>query len=145
ALNTFILICSSVTMVKAFAAIELGDQRGLKTWLVATVALGCVFLGVQVVEYYKLVHEGFVPMAVSYAAVGRDGVGPVLGAPLYGFTFYAMTGFHGAHVTIGVLCLIFTSWRAFPGAYTAQDHEGREVRGRYWQFVDVVWCILFTI
>ena len=145
ALNTFILICSSVTMVKAFAAIELGDQKGLRLWLLATVALGCVFLGIQVVEYTKLVHEGFVPVAESYAAVGRDGVGPVLGAPVYGFTFYTMTGFHGAHVTIGVLCLIFTSVRAFRGAYTAQDHGGVEIMGLYWHFVDLVWIILFTI
>ncbi|HEX7090926.1 MAG TPA: cytochrome c oxidase subunit 3 [Longimicrobiales bacterium] len=145
ALNTFILICSSVTMVKAFAAIELGNQKGLRMWLLATIALGAVFLSIQGIEYYKLAHEGFVPMAESYAAVGRDGVGPVLGGPVYGFTFYTMTGFHGAHVTIGVLCLMFTTWRAFRGAYTAESHGGVEIMGLYWHFVDLVWIILFTI
>jgi len=143
--NTFILICSSVTMVKAFAAIENGDQSGLKLWLLATILLGMVFLGVQVVEYTKLSHEGFVPMAHQYHAIGRHEGTTVLGGPLYGSTFYTMTGFHGAHVTIGVLCLIFTAFKAFRGKYTVENHGGVEIMGLYWHFVDLVWIILFTI
>src|SRR5688572_1172770 len=61
-LNTFILICSSVTMVKAFAAIEHGDQAGLRKWLLGTILLGITFLSIQVFEYIKLIDEGFVPM-----------------------------------------------------------------------------------
>jgi cytochrome c oxidase subunit 3 len=136
ALNTFILICSSVTMVKAFAAIQQGDQQGLKRWLLATAALGAVFLGIQAFEYTKLVQHGFVPNFANYGAEGQ---------PLYGATFYTMTGFHGAHVTIGVLCLLFVSWRAFRGKYTAQSYGGVEIMGLYWHFVDLVWIILFTI
>ena len=136
AFNTFVLICSSVTMVKAFAAIEAGDQRGLRLWLLATVFLGAFFLSIQAIEYYKLVEEGFVPAVARYAAEG---------GPLYGMTFYTLTGFHGAHVTVGVLALIFTSVRAFRGAYTAADHGGVEIMGLYWHFVDLVWIILFTI
>jgi cytochrome c oxidase subunit 3 len=143
--NTFILICSSVTMVKAFASIEHGDQKGLKIWLLATILLGSIFVGIQVVEYTVLTHELFVPAAAQYAAVGRDGVGPVLGGPLYGATFYTMTGFHGAHVTIGVICLIFVAMRAFAGKYTQESHGGVEIIGLYWHFVDLVWIILFTI
>ena len=56
-----------------------------------------------------------------------------------------MTGFHGAHVSIGVLCLIFVYIRSLQGAYTVQDHEGVEVIGLYWHFVDLVWILLFTI
>ena len=56
-----------------------------------------------------------------------------------------MTGFHGFHVTIGVICMIFVTWRAFQGKYTATDHRGVEVIGLYWHFVDLVWIILFTI
>ena len=145
AANTFILICSSVTMVKAFAEIEAGNQKGLRTYLLATVFLGVVFLAIQGVEYYTLVHEGFVPMGEHYDAHGRDGVPPVEGGPLYGATFYTMTGFHGAHVTIGVLCLIFTTVMAFRGRYTATNHGGVEIMGLYWHFVDLVWIILFTI
>jgi heme/copper-type cytochrome/quinol oxidase subunit 3 len=147
AFNTFVLICSSVTMVKAFAAIEQGDQAGLKKWLLATILLGAFFVGVQAVEYTVLSHEGFVPMAEAYNAIGRTGTegGAVVGGPLYGATFYTMTGFHGAHVTIGVLSLCFVLFRAMKGEYTAQSHGGVEIMGLYWHFVDLVWILLFTI
>jgi cytochrome c oxidase subunit III len=147
AVNTFLLICSSVTMVKAFAAIEHGDQRGLRLWLLATVALGSLFLSVQVYEYIQLAHEGFVPMAEGYAAVGRHGEhgDPIIGGPLYGATFYTMTGFHGFHVLLGVLALIWITIRAFRGKYTQASHGGVETMGLYWHFVDLVWIILFTI
>ena len=128
ATNTFLLICSSVTMVKAFAAAQDGDQRRLRLWLVATVLIGATFVGVQVFEYAQLVGHGFVP---------SEG--------LYGSTFYTMTGFHGFHVTMGVICLAFVTWKAYRGAYTAHDHRGVEVIGLYWHFVDLVWIILFTI
>jgi heme/copper-type cytochrome/quinol oxidase subunit 3 len=143
--NTFILICSSVTMVKAYASIVNGDQAGLKKWLLATILLGAIFVSIQVVEYNVLSHEGFVPNAAAYAAHGRDEAGPVVGGPLYGATFYTMTGFHGAHVTIGVLCLIFVAIRAFMGKYSATNYGGVEIIGLYWHFVDLVWIILFTI
>ena len=145
ALNTFILICSSVTMVKAFAEIERGNQAGLKKFLVATALLGMVFLGIQAIEYFKLVQEGFVPMADKYAAVGRHHSETMLGGPLYGATFYTMTGFHGTHVTIGVLCLWFTVFQAYRGRYTRHNVAGVEAMGLYWHFVDLVWIILFTI
>jgi heme/copper-type cytochrome/quinol oxidase subunit 3 len=147
ALNTFVLICSSVTMVKAFAAIEQGDQEGLKNWLMATIVLGAAFVGVQAFEYTILVREGFVPMAESYHAIARGAAegSEVIGGPLYGATFYMMTGFHGTHVSIGVLCLCFTLWRARQGAYTAGSLGGVEIMGLYWHFVDLVWILLFTI
>jgi cytochrome c oxidase subunit III len=147
AMNTFLLICSSVTMVKAFAAIENADQRGLRLWLLATIAMGSLFLSVQVYEYIQLAEEGFLPMAEAYAAVGRHGEhgGPIIGGPLYGATFYTMTGFHGAHVLLGVLALIWITVRAFRGKYTQRSHGGVEAMGLYWHFVDLVWIILFTV
>ncbi|HSJ15141.1 MAG TPA: heme-copper oxidase subunit III [Longimicrobiales bacterium] len=145
ALNTFILICSSVSMVKAFAEIERGNQKGLRMWLLVTIALGIVFLSIQAYEYSLLAHEGFVPVADAYAAIGRHGGETIVGGPLYGATFYTMTGFHGAHVTIGVLCLMFTAFKAFRGGYSAQNVGGVEIMGLYWHFVDLVWIILFTI
>ena len=128
AVNTFLLICSSVTMVKAFAAAQDGLQKQLRLWLIATVLIGATFVGVQVYEYRELIHHGFVPSA-----------------SLFGSTFYTMTGFHGFHVTMGVICMIFVAIRAFLGKYTAADHRGVEVVGLYWHFVDLVWIILFTI
>ncbi len=146
ALNTFILICSSVTMVKAFAAVEHGDQKGLEKWLLATIVIGTIFVGIQAYEYMALISEQFVPMADQYAALGRHvHEGPVVGGPLYGATFYTMTGFHGAHVSIGVICLIFVYIQARKGRYTADDYGGVEIMGLYWHFVDLVWIILFTI
>lgn len=128
AVNTFLLICSSVTMVKAFAAVQDGLQAALRKWLVATVLIGASFVGIQAFEYHHLIEKGFVP---------SEG--------LYGSTFYTMTGFHGFHVTVGVICMIFVTIRAFRGRYTAQDYRGVEVIGLYWHFVDLVWIILFTI
>jgi heme/copper-type cytochrome/quinol oxidase subunit 3 len=128
AVNTFLLICSSVTMVKAFAAVQDGLQKQLRLWLLATVLIGATFVGVQVFEYRTLISHGFTP-ATS----------------LFGSTFYTMTGFHGFHVTMGVICMIYVTLKAFRGRYTAQDHRGVEVIGLYWHFVDLVWIILFTI
>ncbi len=147
AVNTFLLICSSVTMVKAFASIQEGNQKGLQMWLLATIVIGATFVGIQMIEYAALLGEGFSPALEAYHAVGAGNPhdGPSLGGPLYGATFYAMTGFHGAHVSAGVLCLIFVYIRSLRGAYTAESLEGVEVIGLYWHFVDLVWILLFTI
>ena len=137
AINTFVLICSSVSMVKAFAALQQGNQKGLQAWLLVTIVLGATFVGVQVYEYIQLAgHEGFVPMTELYSAPG---------GPLYGSTFYLMTGFHGTHVTLGVFALTFVLFKATQGAYTPQNLGGVEVIGLYWHFVDLVWIVLFTI
>lgn len=155
AVNTFLLICSSVTMVKAFAAIQEGDQKMLRTWLLATVLIGATFVGVQVYEYLQLVREGFLPSGyregshlAEIAAAGEpyEGGSPLPNSiSLYGSTFYTMTGFHGFHVTMGVLCMIYVTVKAFRGGYTEENHAGVEVIGLYWHFVDLVWIILFTI
>jgi heme/copper-type cytochrome/quinol oxidase subunit 3 len=135
-------------MVKAFAAIQVGNQKGLKLWLLATIVIGAIFVGIQVLEYNILIAEHFVPNAEAYAPLGRgvhDEGAPVVGGPLYGATFFTMTGFHGAHVTIGVLCLMFVLFKSMRGAYTQDNHAGVEIIGLYWHFVDLVWIILFTI
>ena len=139
AFNTFMLICSSVTMVKAFASVEQGDQKNLRRFLLATVILGAAFVGIQVYEYMELFHEGFRPRCTAELAALLPNCN------LFGSTFYTMTGFHGAHVSIGVLCMIFVTVKAFRGKYTREDHGGVEVVGLYWHFVDLVWIMLFTI
>jgi cytochrome c oxidase subunit 3 len=128
ALNTFILICSSVSMVKAYAAATKDDQAGLKKWLLLTVLGGATFVSVQAYEYHHLVEKGFLP-----------------GSGLFGTTFYTMTGFHGFHVTCGVISMIWVTIRAFRGKYAGGNYRGVETIGLYWHFVDLVWIILFTI
>jgi cytochrome c oxidase subunit III len=128
ALNTFILICSSVSMVKAYAAAVRDDQAGLKRWLLLTVLGGATFVSVQAFEYHHLIEKGFLPSS-----------------GLFGATFYTMTGFHGFHVSCGVLSMIWVTIRAFRGKYEGGKFQGIETIGLYWHFVDLVWIILFTI
>jgi heme/copper-type cytochrome/quinol oxidase subunit 3 len=133
--NTFVLICSSLTMVEALAAVERGDQRKLRLFSLATLLLGIAFLGIQAFEYQHLYFgEG---LTFTRAPFGVN--------PLYGATFYAQTGVHGSHVTAGVLGLAYITRKAFKGGFTKENHEAVELAGLYWHFVDVVWIFLFTI
>jgi heme/copper-type cytochrome/quinol oxidase subunit 3 len=134
-LNTFILICSSLTMVEALAAAERGDQRKLKLFLTATLLFGIVFLSIQAYEYNKIYFEEGLTFVSAPDEVN----------PLYGPTFYAQTGVHGSHVTAGVIGLAYVTRRAYKGGFTKENHEAVELAGLYWHFVDVVWIFLFTI
>jgi cytochrome c oxidase subunit 3 len=150
AFNTFLLICSSVSMVKAYAAIQDGYPDKMKFWLLMTILGGATFVGIQVFEYIHLVEHGFVPSGVRegshIAELVANGTLPAATMGLYGSTFFTMTGFHGFHVTCGVISMLFLYlFKALPGKYSAQDFGGIEVVGLYWHFVDLVWIILFTI
>jgi cytochrome c oxidase subunit 3 len=127
--NTFLLICSSVTMVLALSSIQKGNAARMKQYLLATTLIGACFLSVQVIEYHHLLFEQhFTPSA-----------------SLFGSVFFTTTGFHGFHVLCGVICMSFVTIKAFRGKYTQADHEGVENIGLYWHFVDLVWIILFTV
>ena len=128
AFNTFLLICSSVTMVKAFAAAEEGNQSGIRKFLLATFLIGSLFLSIQAFEYHKLIHHGF-----------------VISGGIFPSCFFTMTGFHGAHVAGGVIALFCLLIQALRGKYGAQNFTPIEYVGLYWHFVDLVWIILFTI
>ena len=150
AFNTFLLICSSVSMVKAFAAIADGNQKMLKVWLLLTIIGGAMFVGIQAYEYTHLVERGFLPSGVrdgsELAALVANGTLPQATMGLYGSTFYIMTGFHGFHVSCGVIAMTYLYFtKALRGKYTQQDYRGIETVGLYWHFVDLVWIILFTI
>ncbi len=134
-LNTFILICSSLTMVEALAAVQRGNQKQLRIFLLATLLLGITFISIQAFEFNKLYFgEG---LTFTSAPKGVN--------PLYGPTFYAQTGVHGSHVTAGVLAMAYLTRKAFKGGFTKENHEAVELVGLYWHFVDVVWIFLFTI
>ena len=122
--NTIELLASSVTMQLGVSAIKKGDRRKLIMWLVPTVILGVLFLSGQAYEYTRL---GFLPKDGVFAAV-----------------FFTLTGFHGAHVTGGVIFIAICLYRSLRGQFTANRHLAVEAASIYWHFVDVVWIGLFT-
>jgi heme/copper-type cytochrome/quinol oxidase subunit 3 len=128
AINTFVLLASSFTMVTALSAIQQDDQRGFKRWLTVTAILGLLFLGGQAYEFTSL-----------YLA------GATLSSNMFGATFFTLTGFHGMHVFVGVLWIGFVLARASRGGVTRGNHLAVELVGLYWHFVDIVWIIIFTV
>ena len=126
--SAFVLLMSSLTMVLALAAVQSGNARGTRIWLAATALLGMTFLAGQCYEFTEFVYEGL-----------------KLQTNLFGSTFFVLTGFHGTHVTIGVIWL----WSLFMLAVRGQLPQERaldvEICGLYWHFVDVVWVAIFTL
>jgi heme/copper-type cytochrome/quinol oxidase subunit 3 len=139
ALNTFILICSSVTMVLALSALQGGDKVRCSLFLLATVLIGSTFLGVQVYEYYQLMEGHHYPPGISATGHFRPSVS------LFASCFFTMTGFHGAHVAGGVVMMTLIFLQSLRGAYSANHYSPVELVGLYWHFVDLVWIILFTV
>lgn len=126
--SSFILLMSSLTMVLALAAIQRGDMRRLRVWTLTTALLGSVFVGGQVYEFTAFIREGMtIKTNVSASA------------------FYTLTGFHGAHVTFGVLMLLSLFGLSLRGRLTPDHAETVEVVGLYWHFVDIVWIIIFYL
>ena len=126
--SSFVLLMSSVTMVLALSAIQRGDHRQLRTWLLATALLGSVFIGGQVFEFTEFVHNGFT-MRSSAA----------------GSAFFMLTGFHGAHVTVGIVMLLSLVYMSLLGRLSRHDSLRVELVGLYWHFVDIVWIVIFTV
>ena len=130
---TFLLICSSLTMVKGLSAIKHGDQQGMVKYLLLTTVGGLIFLGLQAYEWTHLMgHQEILFTSNPY------------GSYLFGTTFYIITGFHGAHVTGGVIYLAFVAINGMRGKYSAENWNGVELVGLYWHFVDLVWILVFT-
>jgi heme/copper-type cytochrome/quinol oxidase subunit 3 len=127
--SSFVLLMSSVTMVLALAAIQRGDHRGLRTWLLATASLGMIFIGGQIYEFTTFVEEGL-----------------NLSKSVFGSSFFVMTGFHGAHVTVGIFMLLALFGMSLFGRLDPADGPRRvELVGLYWHFVDIVWIVIFTV
>lgn len=149
ALFTFDLIVSSVTMVKAFEASDRDDEWWTKFWLGCTVFFGAAFIGFQIYEWGEFFLHGFVPGFWDTAALehyAHEYASEPDVIKLFFGTFYALTGFHGFHVTCGVIynsIILFNVWR---GKYSETDERSHsiEIAGLYWHFVDLVWILLFT-
>jgi cytochrome c oxidase subunit 3 len=126
ALNTGLLLTSGVTLTYAHHALRAGHRDALMAWMLATIALGVIFLGFQITEYGHAYHDGL-----------------KLTSGIYGSTFYLLTGFHGFHVTIGVIMLTVILYRIQKGHFNLENHFAFEGVAWYWHFVDVVWLGLF--
>ncbi len=129
AFNTFLLICSSVTLVWGLQAYQAGDQQKGLAGLALTTLFGGVFVGIQAYEYYELVsHRNMTPDKDVMASC-----------------FYAMTSFHGLHVLMGVIAMAVLTVKGMLGHFGPKNYVAIEMTGLYWHFVDLVWIILFAI
>jgi heme/copper-type cytochrome/quinol oxidase subunit 3 len=137
AFMTFVLICSSVTMVKGLSAVQHGDQAGLRLFLLLTILGGSIFLGLQAYEWTHLISSP--PHGKGVGISGNP-----YGAAQFGTTFFVLTGFHGMHVTGGVIYLLTLLIRSLFGKYSAAHYHPIEIAGLYWHFVDLVWILIFT-
>ncbi|OLC52753.1 MAG: cytochrome oxidase subunit III [Candidatus Rokubacteria bacterium 13_1_40CM_4_69_39] len=126
--STFDLLMSSLLMVLALAAVERDDRRHARLWLFGTAFFGLIFLAFQAWEFTQFVREGL-----------------TLQQNLFGSTFFVLTGFHGAHVAVGVVWLLSLWLLDLRGRLRAADAVKVEVAGLYWHFVDVVWIAIFTL
>jgi heme/copper-type cytochrome/quinol oxidase subunit 3 len=126
--SSFVLLMSSLTMVLAVAAIERGDHHRVRTWLVATALLGGTFIAGQIYEFTVFVGEG-----MGYTTSRSSSA------------FYTLTGFHGVHVTVGIIMLVSLVLLSMRGKLPEHRSETVETVGLYWHFVDVVWIVIFAV
>ena len=169
--STFVLLMSSMSMVLAYSSLTRGSLKGFRIWILSTAIMGMTFLAFQTFEFRDFANHEAIVECHDEAAVadisqklsaskrldinrqcseGKEeaevsfGVTPKTN--LFGTTFFTLTGFHGAHVTLGVvwlLSLFFYSFR--PGGVTAERNLDVDLAALYWHFVDVVWIVIFTV
>jgi cytochrome c oxidase subunit III len=122
--NTAILITSSFTVHWALHSIRRGNRAGMQAGLVLTFLMGLTFLLTQMIEYARV---GFAPHDNAFTTI-----------------FFGLTGLHGAHVFVGLTILMFMTIRAYRGHFSAAHHDGVELGGIYWHFVDIMWIVVYT-
>jgi cytochrome c oxidase subunit 3 len=126
-INTLILLSSSIPVRFAGASIARGKQLNFVLGLIGTIILGAIFLSLQAYEYTNLFAQNFNPTYKTF-----------------GSAFFMLTGFHGLHVTIGLIFLIIILIRAIRGDFTAKRHFAAQAAEMYWHFVDLVWIVVFS-
>ena len=127
-LSSFVLLMSSLTMVLALSAVNRDDQRNGRIWLLTTALLGMVFIGGQVYEFSIFRAEGLGYSTNTWTSA-----------------FYTLTGFHGVHVSVGILLLLGTVFGTRNSGLGKEKAQTVELVGLYWHFVDIVWVIIFTV
>jgi cytochrome c oxidase subunit 3/cytochrome o ubiquinol oxidase subunit 3 len=126
--SSFVLLMSSLTMVLAVSAAKRGDDRNTKLWLATTALLGSLFVAGQVYEFTTFYREG-----LGYTT------------SLFSSSFYTLTGFHGVHVSVGIIMLMSLVGMVSKGRIHGDKAEAIELIGLYWHFVDIVWILIFTL
>lgn len=126
--SSFILLCSSLTMVLALSAIQRADYYRFKVWTISTASLGSVFIAGQIYEFTEFYEKG-----LGYTT------------NIFGSAFYTLTGFHGVHVSVGIVMLLMLLVMHNQGRLNSDKAETVEIVGLYWHFVDIVWILIFTI
>jgi heme/copper-type cytochrome/quinol oxidase subunit 3 len=126
--SSFVLLMSSLTMVLAVSAANRKDLRNAKVWLVVTALLGATFVGGQAYEFTSFYREG-----LGYTT------------SLFSSSFYTLTGFHGVHVSVGIIMLLSLAMMLRSERVTGNKAEVIELVGLYWHFVDIVWIVIFTL
>ncbi len=139
-INTAVLIFSSFTMALAVHSAELGNRKALAGFLLLTILLGSVFLGIKFTEYYSKFEEHLLPGSsfVYKEPFARH-------AEIFFSFYFAMTGMHALHMIIGIGLLTFLIFRALRGGFSPTYHTPVELTGLYWHFVDIVWIFLFPL
>jgi cytochrome c oxidase subunit 3/cytochrome o ubiquinol oxidase subunit 3 len=126
--SSFVLLMSSLTMVLAVSALQRGDHRSLRIWLAGTATLGSLFIAGQVYEFTVFYREG-----LGYST------------NIFGSSFYTLTGFHGVHVTVGIIMLVSLLVLSHRDHLPQHKAETVEIVGLYWHFVDIVWILIFAV
>jgi heme/copper-type cytochrome/quinol oxidase subunit 3 len=126
--SSFVLLASSLTMVLALSSAQQGDMGRMRLWLLATALLGMTFVGGQVYEFTVFAHEEL-----------------YLTRNLFSSTFFVLTGFHGVHVTVGILMLLSLVGMSYVRRLPDDPSFPVEMVGLYWHFVDIVWIVIFTV
>ncbi len=126
--SSFVLLMSSLTMVLALSALQRGDYRNNRLWLLTTALLGALFIGGQVYEFTTFLREGLGYTTSPFSSA-----------------FFTLTGFHGVHVSIGIVMLMSLYVSSMRGNLRRESAETVEIVGLYWHFVDVVWIFIFTV
>ena len=158
-LNTAVLIGSSLTMAMAVRSAQTNQRKATVNWLILTMILGCVFLGVKVIEYAdKFEHHhvpgpNFVWQEPGHEAPAGGGHRELSLTPsqlqnttqIYFSLYFTMTGLHALHMIIGVGLMMVITWMAWKGKFDAEYYTPVEMSGLYWHFVDIVWIFLFPL
>tara|TARA_B100001179_G_scaffold209219_1_gene174993 strand:- start:964 stop:1569 length:606 start_codon:yes stop_codon:yes gene_type:complete len=126
--SSFVLLMSSLTMVLALSALQRGDIRNNRLWLLTTALLGSLFIGGQVYEFTTFLREGLGYTTSPFSSA-----------------FFTLTGFHGVHVSVGIVMLMSLYVSSLRGNLRRESAETVEIVGLYWHFVDVVWILIFTV